>query len=130
MATKAEEYLNAYGEHSKVLRTWLVAYGIGAPVVLVTNESVSRAMKSSGRATVIAIAFLIGVALQVILATLNKVSMFALYYGEENSSYKTSHSFRFAYWFSESFWIDVLVDVATLVMFMIATWKALAILIA
>ena len=33
-ANKAEEYLNAYAEHSKTLRTWLVAYGIGAPVLL------------------------------------------------------------------------------------------------
>lgn len=31
----------AFGEHSKVLKTWLVAYGIGAPVLFMTNPDLA-----------------------------------------------------------------------------------------
>jgi len=93
MNDQADGYLDAYGEHAKVLRTWLVAYGIGAPVLLVTNDAVSKAIRASGEAKFIAGCFLIGVAFQVLLATLNKASMWALYYGEENKSFKASRSY-------------------------------------
>ena len=129
MATKADEYLEAYAEHARILRTWLVAFGIGAPVLLVTNESVSKAIKSSGHGKLIASCFLLGVASQVVLAALNKASMWGLYYGEENQSFKTGCSYRLAYWFSESFWIDLLVDIATLALFGVATWQAYGALI-
>lgn len=129
MSTKAEEYLKAYGEFAKVLRTWLVAYGVGAPVLLVTNEAVSKAIKESGNAKVIAICFLAGAALQVLLATLNKAAMWGLYYAEENPAMKAKNSYKLAYWFSENFWIDALVDVGTLLLFGIATWRAFGTLI-
>jgi len=124
MATKAEEYLEAYGEFSKVLRTWFVAYGIGAPVLLVTNETVSRVIKASGSAKTIAGCFLAGVALQILLATSNKAAMWVLYYGEENQSFKQGSSYELGYWFSEHISIDLFVDAVTLVLFGIATWKA------
>jgi|ERR1041384_1555567 hypothetical protein len=129
MGTKAEEYLQAYGQFAKILRTWLVAYGVGAPVLIVTNENVSKAIKDSGNAKAIAICFLVGVMLQVVLATLNKTTMWGLYYGEENPGIKSTVSYRFAFWFSETFWIEIVVDVATLLLFGIATWKAFAVLI-
>src|ERR1700752_183287 len=129
MGTKAEEYLNAYGEFAKTLRTWLVAYGIGAPVLLVTNESASRAIKASGQARTIAICFLIRATIQVVLATLNKAAMWGLYYGEENERVKYNKLYKVAFWFSENFWIDILADIASLVLFAIATWKAFATLI-
>jgi hypothetical protein len=125
----SNEYLDVYGEHAKVLRTWLVAYGIGAPVLLLTNESVSKAIKASGQGKVIAGCFLLGVALQVLLATFNKNSMWALYYGEENHSSKARSWYKLAYWFSESFWIDLLVDTGTLVLFALASWKGFGTLI-
>jgi hypothetical protein len=124
MDSKSEQYLGAYGEHSKVLRTWLVAYGIGAPVLLVTNDAISKVIKASGDGKLIAIFFLSGVALQVVLSALNKASMWGLYYGEENPSLKTHGLYKLAFGFSERFWIDFLVDIATLILFAIATWKA------
>ena len=42
MADEIEELYKAYEEHAKTLRTWLVAYGIGAPVVFLTNEQLSK----------------------------------------------------------------------------------------
>ncbi len=129
MGTKAEEYLAAYGEFSKVLRTWFVAYGVGAPVLLITNEAVSTAIKTSGSAKTIGGCFLAGAALQIILATLNKAAMWVLYYGEENQSFKGGNSYKVGYWFSEHISIDLMVDSATLILFGIATWKAFSKLI-
>ena len=129
MGTKSEEYLATYAEHSKVLRTWLVAYGIGAPVLLVTNDTISKAIKASGDGKIIAGCFLSGVALQIFLATLNKASMWGIYYGEENQSFKTSIRYKLTFWFSENYCIDFVADIATLVVFGIATWKAFGLLV-
>lgn len=46
--TNAEHYFQAYAEYSKVLRTWLVAYGIGAPVLLLTNEPLAKSRQRLG----------------------------------------------------------------------------------
>ncbi len=57
MSNQATEYLEAYAEHSKVIRTWFVAYGIGAPVLLLTNEALARTLKASGSVRVTQPAF-------------------------------------------------------------------------
>jgi hypothetical protein len=31
-------YFEEYSEYAKTLRIWLVAYGVGAPVVILSNE--------------------------------------------------------------------------------------------
>jgi len=53
MTTEREEYFKAYEEYSKVLRTWFVAYGIGGPVLLLTNETLAKAIKASGQVRVL-----------------------------------------------------------------------------
>jgi len=82
MTTDREAYFDAYQEYSKVLRTWFVVYGIGGPVLLLTNETLARALKASGEGKCLAAFFLAGVALQVVLAALNKFSMWGIYFGE------------------------------------------------
>ncbi len=71
--SQADQYFNAYAELSKTLRTWLVAYGIGAPIVLLTNAGFSGAIRKAGDSKYVAGAFLLGVAAQVALAAINKV---------------------------------------------------------
>lgn len=124
MGTQADEYLNAYGEHARTLRTWLVAYGIGAPVLLMTNDSFSLAVRESGSAKLMAGFFLAGVALQVLLSAINKGSMWGLYYGETALTFKRSAWYKLAFGLSERYWIDFVVDVVTLILFVVATWKA------
>jgi hypothetical protein len=64
---RVDSLINAYDEFAKTLRTWLVAYGIGGPVLLLTNETVRQAIAKSGAARCIAGTFLLGVGLQVLL---------------------------------------------------------------
>ena len=71
----AAEFYKAYEEHSKVLRTWLVAYGVGAPVLFLTNDSLAAKLGASAESGEIGGLFLGGVAFQVFLAVLNKTVM-------------------------------------------------------
>ena len=126
---KAAEYFKPYEEYSKVLRTWFVAFGIGAPVLLLTNERIAEAIKASGEARGVVSLFLLGVGLQVLIAALNKASMWSLYYGEVQNSFKGFIRYKVAYWFSEQFWIDFLVDASTMICFGVATFSAYEILV-
>ena len=76
------EYYNAYHYYSNLLRTWLVAYGVGGPILFLSNEALWKRLASDG--TSLGFLFLGGVALQVIVAALNKTVMWACYFGELN----------------------------------------------
>jgi hypothetical protein len=128
LTNEREEYFKAYSEYSKVLRTWFVAYGIGAPVLLLTNDTIAKVIKTSGGSKEIAAFFLAGVALQVSLAALNKMSMWGLYYGELQSAFKQTRRYKACFWFSEQFWIDLAIDLVTLLFFIVATWRSYEIL--
>ena len=124
MDSRADEYFKAYAELSKTLRTWLVAYGIGAPIALLTNETFAVAIRRSGQSRCIAGFFLFGVAAQVVLAAVNKTSMWALYYGETQSDFKNKRRYKLAHVISEHYWPDLSLDVAAMVAFGVATWMA------
>jgi len=123
-AAYAKELFAVYEGFSKDLRTWLVAYGIGGPILFVTHEPVWRAIGQSGFARPLALLFLGGVALQVILAALNKTIMWAAYYGETEVSFQATRRFRLATWLSRQFWIDFLVDLVSILAFGWATYLA------
>lgn len=95
---RAKEFYAAYEHYSGLLRTWLVAYGIGAPVLMLTNEKLWDALGTSGSSRYIAICFLFGVGLQVLLATLNKTIMWASHYAEGHSEFQTTRRFKMAKW--------------------------------
>ncbi len=63
--TDSDDFHKSYDDYARILRTWFVAYGVGGPVLLLTNDNVSEKLESSGRAPEILYSFLIGVALQV-----------------------------------------------------------------
>jgi len=121
MPTAQESYLSAYSEYSKTIRTWFVAYGIGAPALLLTNADLARALRGSGHVREIALLFLIGVGLQVALAAANKASMWGNYYGETKLSFKKTKRYAVGYWFSEQYWIDLSVDLLSFAAFALAT---------
>lgn len=125
MSEQATEYYKAYEEHAKTLRTWLVAYGIGAPVLFMTNERLSGAISHNAAAPWIAGFFLGGVGLQVALATTNKVVNWAAYFALQNPAKCEGRRFKIAIWMSEQFWIDFIVDLAAMIVFGFATWWAL-----
>ncbi|MGB9180579.1 MAG: hypothetical protein WCB68_15200 [Pyrinomonadaceae bacterium] len=118
---KEVEYYKSYAEFSKTLRTWFVAYGIGGPVVLLSNDAAWATLKKSSDISFIGFLFLLGGALQILSALLNKHSMWYLYFGEFNANAKKRCSYKISHWYSDQGWIDVLLDIVTIILFGCAT---------
>jgi hypothetical protein len=126
-AGDAEGFYKACTDYSNTLRTWLVAYGVGAPVVLVSNAGLLAAVTRSEWTEWITALFLVGVILQVVLATLNKAAMWGCYYGAENREFRETRYYGWANWLSQQFWIDIGLDVLTIALFVTATWWAVSV---
>jgi len=78
----AGEYFAVYEHYSNLLRTWLMAYGIGAPVLVLTNENLWKQVAASGSGSRIGWPFVVGVTLQALLAAANKATAWVVYFGQ------------------------------------------------
>jgi hypothetical protein len=125
----ADEYFECYAEFAKTLRTWFIAYGIGAPILFLSNDTLWGIIKSSEHIRLIGLLFLAGVFIQVLEALLYKNAMWYLYKGEENPKIKNKARYKAFYNISEYYWLEVLFDILTLICFVTGTWKVVCILI-
>lgn len=116
------ELFEVYKDHSNVLRAWMAAYGVGTPVLLLSQEKLWGILMSAGSAANIAALFLIGVALQAFLAALNKYVMWSCYYGEINESYSTGRLCALTRILAKQAWIDLLVDFVSIICFAWSTY--------
>jgi hypothetical protein len=124
------EYFTAYADHARTLRTWFVAYGVGGPVVLISSDTAWKTLVDSGCSDHISLLFIIGGALQIVTALLNKHAMWNLYFGEyqqnnpnhQGPKHKDSKIYNLHYWYSEQNWTDEIVDIFTLAFFGLATY--------
>lgn len=130
MADEIDELYKAYEEHAKTLRTWLVAYGIGAPVLFLTNEQLSKRLLDDPFAWKIAMFFLAGVSGQVLLAAVNKTANWGAYYALRRPAKAMGKRFVVARWLSEQFWIDLCIDILTLGAFSVGTYRLFQLLLA
>lgn len=124
-ADESEGLFQNYSEYAKTLRTWLVAYGIGAPVLLLTEENISLKLSESGAGRIIAIYFLLGVATQIVSAFLNKWCSWIQYSDEIDGDRNPSLMTRFSDWWAEFPWIEICMDLGTIILFSVATVKVL-----
>lgn len=122
-------HYTAYEEHARTLRTWLVAYGIGAPVLILSQDKLWEKLAAAGSLRFIAMLFLTGVALQVLLAALNKSAMWACYFGTVNESFRNSRRYRWGETISGYYWIDLAVDIISMAVFAWATYLCFAALV-
>jgi len=116
-------FFDAYASATTNLRTWLVAYGIGAPVLFLSNEDLWKTLGNAECASCVGVLFLAGVALQVLIALINKNTMWFCYFAESNPPFKSSRRYKAWAWLSEQFWIDLCVDVVSITLFIVATYK-------
>jgi hypothetical protein len=121
----ASTFYKAYEGHATTLRAWLVAYGVGGPVLVLTNERLSKVIADAGHSRLLAALFLTGVTLQVLLAAINKYSMWLLYSSEGDQSLEDKWPYSWAAWISWQVWIDFSVDAACLGAFGYATYRIL-----
>jgi len=125
-----EGYYANYTEYSKTFRTWLVAYGIGGPVLLLTNEATARTFAASAHARSIVDLFLLGVVLQVLGTGINKWAAWHVYSDMKDASRENGCWSRGWCWINEQAWIDVCVDIGAIVAFGMATWMLLDVFLA
>jgi hypothetical protein len=129
-ATQKDGHWQNYADYSRTLRAWLVAYGVGAPVLFLTNDKVSTKVAVSGHAREIIFAFLFGVALQIVLALINKWGAWHMYVGAGDHVYQAR--FRYCLWgfINKQSWLDFVMDVTSIAAFVWATWRVFNIFLA
>jgi hypothetical protein len=118
-------HYEAYASFAKVVRAWLVAYGIGAPVLFFSRDKVADAMTKSHLGQGIVIVFLVGVCIQVAGALLFKTTEWYLFCGEVDAPFLKCRRYKFAEWISNQYWIELLIDFGTIAAFIWATYKTL-----
>ena len=79
-------HFEAYFEYSKTIRIWFVSYGIGAPIVFLTQSNLMEIIISSSLGKDAIDYFLYGVVLQISISIINKWNNWHLYavYDEKN----------------------------------------------
>ena len=112
-----EEYLKAYQEHAKTLKTWFVAYGIGVLILLISRDLLWNALIKSGYAMLVGCLSLAGVSAQVLVVICNKVANWFCYYGEFKPAFKSKWAYKVSRWFEGQFWVDCSLDLITLATF-------------
>lgn len=115
-------FYQPYAEFAKNLRVWLIAYGIGAPALILANTPAWDAVRSSGYLACIGALFLSGVALQIIQSLLYKHAMWHLYCGELDEGHKQSCWHKAAEWLSGAYVLELAFDIGTIILFAVATW--------
>ena len=118
---EVESRYQLYSDYNKLMRTWLVAYGIGGPVLFATNDHLNSALIRSQHSTVIAILFLIGVGLQVLNAFINKWCGWHIYTGEYTPKYQKTCTYKFWSAINNWHWLDFTFDATSIILLVIAT---------
>jgi hypothetical protein len=124
--TDNSSFYESYAHFSRTLRAWLVAYGVGVPVLLVSQEFIAKAIIRANTGGLITWLFLTGVAIQVLAALLYKYSMAYLYNSEENSELNDTWRVQAAVWLSRAIWLEALFDVTAIGLFVWGTFLVVA----
>lgn len=126
----APQSFEAYNEYSKTLRTWLVAYGIGGPILFVSQQQIADKLAASPAKTLVIYLFLAGLAAQILISLLNKWVNWAAYEMGLNPPPALKAPQKAVIWLSKQFWIDILCDLVSVVSFMVATFWVLRVILA
>jgi hypothetical protein len=125
-----EGFYEAYASLSRTFRAWLVAFGVGAPLVFLSRDATIQWLRQMPDGAYVIVAFLLGVLVQVFLAWLYKLSMWWAYMEEMHSILKTSRRYRFADWFTSSYWIEGVVDLFSIGLYAYGTARLLLVMAA
>lgn len=118
-------FYEPYANFSRTLRAWLVAYGIGAPVLFSTQTAFSGLLQKKDLALPIVWLYLAGVVVQVLAALIYKYSMGYIYFGELDAKFRKTRRHRVAEWFSEAMWLEMVFDVVSIGALVAATYLVL-----
>ena len=115
-------YYEPYKNFALSLRAWFIAYGIGAPIIFLSNEGTQKAISNyEGNKFLISL-FLTGVVIQIIQALLYKHAMWHLHMGEGNPDYHTKWLYKGSEKITEVYWLEATLDLSTVIVYVLATW--------
>ena len=123
-------FYESYASFSRTLRAWLVAYGVGVPVLLVSQQFIAKAIIRAGTGGLVTWLFLAGVAIQVLAALLYKYSMSYLYFAETEPSLKKVPQVKVAVWLSNAIWLEALFDIGAIGLFVWGTFMVVTAVLA
>jgi len=112
--------LSLYKEYNKILRAWLVAFGIAVPAVFVTSKDAKDFLISIPNYKYILIVFLLGVVSQIAISFLNKFVSWSAYHRDDcvlNLNRECKPIFKLIAKLENYIWIDLVFDVLTFVAF-------------
>ncbi len=127
--SKTRALEEAYRQHSNNFRTWLIAFGIGAPVFLAANDKAWAAFLAAPNARCIAYLLLLGAGLQIGLALIDKYADWFCLSAENGRTSKDSAKAKAGGWWLRNDWPSVLIDLATIGAFAYAACSLLNIFI-
>lgn len=117
-------YYDAYATFARNLRQWLLAYGVGGPALLLSQEHLTDRISRSGDAETITALFAVGVGAQVGAALIYKSAMWRLYICELDCVDATSWQDKLAEWLSTAYWVECGFDLTSIACFAFGTWRA------
>lgn len=126
----AEQSFNAYHSGAKALRTWLVAYGIGGPILFLSQDALAIALAASPQKYIIIALFLGGLSAQILIAILNKWVNWYSYSLTVNPVSTLARRHKLVIWLANQFWIDMICDIISSVTFVVGTLLILRIALA
>jgi hypothetical protein len=126
---EAPQSFIAYAEYSKTLRTWLVTYGIGGPILFISQEKIAIRLAASPYKSLIIYLFLIGVAAQISISLMNKWINWFAYNMDLNPPMSPNKVQAIVIWLANQFWIDMLSDIVSVIAFVVATALILQIML-
>ncbi|MHC4458062.1 MAG: hypothetical protein ACYS0I_13445 [Planctomycetota bacterium] len=119
---EGKEYFDVYWRYSTALRNWFVLFGVGGCILFISDKAEMFKEVCQQTKRLIIGSFIAGVALQIFLVFMNKVTHWCVYYGKvENKDFRETRRYKFFHRLSNWFIIDFLIDVLTVIAFGIAT---------
>jgi len=116
-----------YQEYNKVLRTWFVSFGLGAPALFLVNEELGKKFHESRWHTWIVGLYLGGCAAQIVVALVNKFIAWHCHDDYETETLRDTTLHNWCRKYKDAFWIDMAADIVTAALFTIATITLVAI---
>jgi hypothetical protein len=119
VSDKTKDLYANYQHYNTVLRSWFIGFGVGGPVILISNNDVLLKLKATGCAYFVGSLFFVGVGIQIIISFINKTVGWCNYFSEENNEFANSWQYKTINIFNEQYWLDILADLISIVAF---TW--------
>ena len=124
----AESFYSSYEHYGNSLRLWLVSYGIGAPVLFISNKDLYATVSKIDAINCIVFLFLLASFAQIINALINKWCNWYNYAFEARLRKKDGKTYKIVCAICNASWYDWVTDLVSVLLLCWATlWLFLSI---